>query len=155
MDRKWTIKQLNEQAAKSTSIRQLILSLGLRPTGGNYQQMHKMISLHQIDTAHFLGQGWNILSKNLKRTSFTLEDVTTIHSSYQSYKLRNRLVKEGLKTLECERCGWAEMSKDGRVPVELHHKNGKHDDNRLANLEILCPNCHSVEDTHRGRNIKR
>jgi predicted HNH restriction endonuclease len=43
---------------------------------------------------------------------------------------------------------------DGRVPVELDHINGDKNDNRLENLCILCPNCHSVQPTHRGPNQK-
>ncbi|QQS22454.1 HNH endonuclease [Candidatus Saccharibacteria bacterium] len=59
------------------------------------------------------------------------------------------------KKPKCEICGWEERSIDGRIPVELDHINGIHSDNRLENLRILCPNCHSLQPTHRGRNKKR
>jgi 5-methylcytosine-specific restriction endonuclease McrA len=36
--------------------------------------------------------------------------------------------------------------------LELDHINGRRDDNRLANLRILCPNCHAQTDTYRGKN---
>lgn len=39
--------------------------------------------------------------------------------------------------------------------MELHHINGDHNDNRLENLQLLCPNCHSCTDTYRGKNIDR
>jgi 5-methylcytosine-specific restriction endonuclease McrA len=42
----------------------------------------------------------------------------------------------------------------GRITVELDHINGDHYDNRIENLRILCPNCHSLQPTHRGRNKK-
>ncbi|MGB4076287.1 MAG: HNH endonuclease [Minisyncoccia bacterium] len=38
------------------------------------------------------------------------------------------------------------------MPVELDHVNGDRHDNRIENLRILCPNCHSLKPTHRGRN---
>ncbi len=59
-----------------------------------------------------------------------------------------------LKKPECEECGWAKRSEDGRIPLELDHINGDSHDNRLENLRILCPNCRSLEPTHRGMNIK-
>lgn len=81
-----------------------------------------------------------------------LSSLLTENSSVQSYKLKKRLFEEGVKEAECELCGWAEVSSDGRVPVELDHINGVHSDNRLENLRILCPNCHSLQPTHRGKN---
>ena len=51
-------------------------------------------------------------------------------------------------------CGWAKISIDGRIPLELDQINGNRHDNRLENLRILCPNCHSLQITHRGMNIK-
>jgi hypothetical protein len=65
-----------------------------------------------------------------------------------------RLVQAGLKELRCERCGITEWR--GRpVSLELHHVNGDGLDNRLENLLLLCPNCHSQTDTWGGRNSRR
>lgn len=57
--------------------------------------------------------------------------------------LRNKLIEEGIKEYKCEKCGRTEW--EGRpIPLELHHKNFNHNDNRLENLQVLCSNCHSL-----------
>jgi 5-methylcytosine-specific restriction endonuclease McrA len=70
------------------------------------------------------------------------------------YWLKARLIEEGLKEERCEACGitnW--LGKP--LAMQLHHVNGDGHDNRLENLELLCPNCHSQTDTYGGRNGHR
>jgi hypothetical protein len=43
----------------------------------------------------------------------------------------------------CENSDCRVSDKD--VKVEFHHKNGDRNDNRLENIEYLCPNCHSTK----------
>jgi DNA-binding CsgD family transcriptional regulator len=68
--------------------------------------------------------------------------------------LKLRLVSEGLKEDRCERCGLDEW-RGARLSIQLHHKNGDPNDNRLGNLAFLCPNCHAQTDTYGGRNGHR
>jgi 5-methylcytosine-specific restriction endonuclease McrA len=68
--------------------------------------------------------------------------------------LKTRLLKEGVKENRCEVCGLTEWL--GRpLNMQLHHINGDGRDNRLKNLELLCPNCHAQTDTYGGRNGHR
>lgn len=55
--------------------------------------------------------------------------------------LKRRLIAAGLKKHRCEECGLAEWRGEPLF-LSLHHRNGDGLDNRLENLEILCPNCH-------------
>ena len=68
--------------------------------------------------------------------------------------LKLRLLRAGLKESRCESCGISEWL--GRpLSLELHHENGDGQDNRIDNLRILCPNCHSQTDTWGGKNARR
>jgi len=81
----------------------------------------------------------NVLSRGRKRTR---------------HHVKLRLLGAGLKEERCEWCGLSEWR--GRpLAFELHHINGDGLDNRLENLLLLCPNCHSQTDTWGGRNKAR
>lgn len=138
--------------AECTSVRQVIHKLGLVGAGGNYEQIKRWIKKLNLDISHFKGQAWNKGLIGLGKPIHSLDKILVENSTYQSHKLKNRLFNEATKKAECELCGWAKMSIDGRIPLELDHINGDRHDNRIENLRILCPNCHSLQPTHRGRN---
>lgn len=153
--RKWTEEQLREGAKKVTSVRQLLSQLGLQRAGGNYVQIAKYLKYYDVDTSHFTGRVWNKGLKGIGKPRRKLEEVLVKGSFFQSYHLKKRLFNAGLKPKYCEICHWAQQAPDGRMPLELDHINGDHLDNRLENLRILCPNCHSLQSTHRGKNKKQ
>lgn len=153
--RSWEDYELIDAVATSKSIRSVLLKLRLVPAGGNYVQVKNRISDLKLDNSHFTGKGWNEGWKfDPRKPAVELNLLLADGSRVQSHLLKQRLFKAGLKKPVCELCGWNTRSLDGRIPVELDHANGKRNDNRLENLRILCPNCHSLQPTHRGRNKK-
>lgn len=71
-----------------------------------------------------------------------------------SHKLKQKLIRDGLKESKCEICGISEWY-GIMLPLELHHKDGDHYNNSLENLQILCPNCHSIQEGNSGKNAGR
>jgi hypothetical protein len=141
-----------ENAARaSQSIAGMCRYFGLKPCGGNYKIMHKAIKEYDLDISHFTGQGWNTDLHFKPAEAKALEDILVSDSNYQSYKLKRRLIQEGLKDNICEKCRLTEWQ-GVSIPLELHHINGNNRDNRLENLTLLCPNCHALTESYRGKN---
>ena len=54
---------------------------------------------------------------------------------------------------KCQRCGWSEAhSITGNIPVQLHHIDGNDKNSRRDNVDLLCPNCHSLTPNFMGLN---
>lgn len=86
--------------------------------------------------------------REYRPASFYFDNSHPIHS----HRLKEKLIRDGLKKNECELCGistWREV----KIPLELHHKNNNHFDNHFENLMILCPNCHSIQEGNSGANV--
>ena len=66
--------------------------------------------------------------------------------------LRKRLLFE--RNYTCEDCGTGNVYNGKPLSLELDHVDGNNRNNRIENLRILCPNCHSQTPTHRAKNIR-
>lgn len=143
---KYTKEIMEKACINAKSIAQVCRNLGLKPAGGNYRTVKLNLEKFGIDTEHFTGQRWNKGLKHVEETSkIPLENILKENIDYKSSLLKERLINAGIKEFKCELCGYTEN-------LELHHINGNHYDNRLENLQILCPNCHAKTDNYRGRN---
>ena len=73
------------------------------------------------------------------------------HPNFSRCALKSRLLITGLKENKCEICGITKWNGNSLV-IHLDHINGINNDNRLENLRMLCPNCHSQTSTYTGKN---
>jgi hypothetical protein len=154
MKRRYTDAQLVKAVQVSTSIRQVLSQLGLVEAGGNYVNVNRRIRELGVSTAHFTGQGWKKGDRKPVVPAKPLSLILNKGTVFQSYKLKNRLFAEGVKEKRCERCLRSEWQGQP-IPLELDHINGDSTDNRLANLRILCPNCHALTETYRGKKLAK
>lgn len=73
-------------------------------------------------------------------------NLTLYSKSYKKYLIE----KYGEK---CMKCNWCEIHPlTGKVPIQMEHKDGNSYNNSLENLELLCPNCHSLTLTYGALN---
>ena len=143
-------------AKKSFSIAGMCRELGLGTFGANYRRIHRAIKKYNIDTSHFTGKGWNVggLFKPNKKIIKSLAEILVENSTYDNSNfLRQRLINEGVKKNICENCGLS-IWQGSPIPLQLHHINGNRVDNRIENLQVLCPNCHALTDNYCGKNSK-
>jgi len=139
--RKYTKEFLEPYVQKVTSIRQLIKSLGLQETGGNYANLKKIVKELDINTSHFTGrQGWS--KGRIIGHKHPIEEYFNGTRFINSDHFKKRLIKEGYFDHKCYKCNKSEWF-DIPIPLELHHIDCNHSNNQLDNLTILCPNCHS------------
>jgi len=80
-----------------------------------------------------------------------LDDIILGNVKIRPHNLKKKLFKLGYKKRICENCGCSEVWTGKPITLELHHINGDSSDNRLYNLMILCPNCHSQTYNYKSR----
>ena len=136
---------INDLISKNTPKFEISRILGVK-----YETLNKYLKEFGIDYAGNPNRkGILRLSERTPITEFLKNNGKFITAP----KLRNRLLEEGFKEEKCEKCNntnWMGV----KIPLELHHINGNHYDNRLENLQILCSNCHSIEHNYSNNSTK-
>jgi len=152
----WKISdaEFTKLVKNSRTMSELLRHFGMENKGGNYKTCKKRILKLNLDTNHFLKR---IDSSNFTRkvTKNILLERLTINSNCNRSNLKKWLVEHDIIKYECSNCkndgNWCNK----KLTLQLEHKNGISNDNRIVNLTFLCPNCHSQTNTYAGRSLNK
>jgi len=149
-----TKEEMNVLIGTHSSIRQILITLGKSSNGsGAYKSFKNHCTRLEIELPKF-NREYNRPYGKIEKIS--LDEILIENSTYQNTtNLKNRLVNEGLLEYKCENCGNEGEWMDEPISLHLDHINGINNDNRLNNLRLLCPNCHSQTKTYGGKRFKK
>lgn len=149
----YDLETVQRVVTKSKSMIEVLKALGLQPMGGNYATLKRYITKYGLDTSHFeVNQAWAKGKKFGPKRPLT--DYFEGKAQIASHALKLRLINNGILEHKCVKCNlttWLGQP----ISLELEHKDGDHSNNKLENLELLCPNCHAQTSTYRGRKLRK
>ncbi|HUQ05326.1 MAG TPA: HNH endonuclease signature motif containing protein [Kofleriaceae bacterium] len=154
-----SVDRLEQLVRESTSVRQVLEKLQLPTLGRAHHDMGARIRKLGFLTSHFTGRGWArghtqathpSVAKVTAAIRFS-DDIVFVENgpTVSGPSLAKRLVAMGWP-YRCALCGISEWCGKSLV-LHVDHINGVHNDQRLENLRLLCPNCHSQTDTYCNR----
>lgn len=162
--RSYTIEEFTTAWMEADSIKDCARAIGLVPRGGTYKSLKLAAKDLGLNTEH-MSRTQALRGRPLNQRGMPLEDILVKGSTYSSTsQLRKRLIKEGLLAPKCSapHCPVSDPSVDpwtGQTTevsvLTLDHINGDNTDNRLENLRILCPYCHTHTTTFCAKNRKK
>ena len=96
------------------------------------------------------GGAYITLRKRIKSLNISTEHMTPTRRYGSS--IRRRVLQDKLVTYKCAICGNTGTWRGKPLTLTLDHINGNHYDNRIENLQFVCPNCDSQQSTFGARN---
>ena len=150
----YTEDDFKRAVKENYSVAGVIRQIGLESvSGGNYKTVKILVKRFKLNTSHWTGQG-HLKNKTHNWTKAKpYKEILVKNSTYRSTgALKRRLIKDKILVHICSICkidSWNNVD----IVLQLDHINGDNMDNRIENLRLLCPNCHSQTDTYCGKNI--
>lgn len=144
---------LAQVVADSYSLGECLRRLGLTSSGNIRIKLRAAIAENNLSTEHFRpnGRSFEVKAASAKK----LEEHLVIGSIISSADLKKKIWAEGLLPRQCQECEQGEVWNGKALVLQLDHINGNRRDNRLGNLRILCPNCHTQTHNFAGRALKK
>lgn len=152
----WQIsdEEFTKLIKNSKTYKEALGYFGLSQKGGNYKTIKVRIKFLNLDTSHFLTCR-EVSANNRRITKDMFLKKLTKNSQQNNGTLKKRLIKFNFLEYKCSKCGNTGVYNEQPLLLQLDHINGVHDDNRIENLRILCPNCHSQTENYAGKKSKK
>ncbi|MEU6402137.1 HNH endonuclease signature motif containing protein [Streptomyces sp. NPDC046985] len=148
---KWTREVLQAAVSASTNMCDVLRRLGLEVVGGHHTHISRRIRACGIDTSHFREPPRAGRASPRRTPDALLVELPDAGARrVPGDRLKRALLAEGREE-RCALCGAGAVWRGRPLPLEVDHIDGDWRDNRVGNLRLLCPNCHSTTDTYRGR----
>ena len=153
--RQYSKEWLETLCQESYSYAEVLRKAGRKQGGGNQKILKKKIEEYEIDISHFTGKKWqwnpNISTKQSKE-KYKLEEVFIKNSPVTQKVLRGYIERHQVIEYKCQTCGNDGTWQNGTISLEVDHIDGDNTNNEISNLRYLCPNCHALTETYRGKN---
>lgn len=144
----WRNLHITQAVKDSYSASATLRLLGRVSNGGNAKRLCAIINELNINTDHWWGKPGYICGSERSKP---LDQILTENSTYHRTKLKQRVIENKLLDYTCAECGLGPTWNGKPLVLQLDHINGVYNDNRLNNLRILCPNCHTQTATFVGK----
>jgi hypothetical protein len=152
MNKYWSKEEFIEVVKGSKTIREVLRHFGLPSNQGHYNRMfHKTVKELNLDISHIMN---SVKNQEFKK-KIPLEELLIANSHRSTKTLKRRLLREDVMEDKCAKCGQLPLWNNEILVMQLDHINGDIADNRIENLRLLCPNCHSQTETYGGKNSKK
>lgn len=147
--RKISKEDFNKIVKECHSIADVCRKINWVPKGGNYRIIHRYIEEYESDISHFTGQKTYFLNSERKNKK-SVKEISESGTFVRGQDYIKKLIDEGYKERKCENCGLS-LWVGNDIPLELHHIDGNPRNNCLENIQILCPNCHTLTENYKGK----
>jgi hypothetical protein len=149
----WTMPVIDFEALvlKSKTYTEVLDYWGFDHRGYYSRTLKARIQQDNIDDSHI--KQYSSGEKAGWKTGRNLNEYLVLNGpGINGRDLKRKLISAGLKLDICEECGQKPVWNNKPLVLQLDHINGNNNDNRIENLRILCPHCHTQTDTFAGRN---